>query len=115
MPKTAANIEDLRKRILTEPENALTKQQVAMLGTEGVRLVFTDDAIDAMANLAFDVNQRSQNIGARRLYTIMEKVVESVSFEAPDRANETITMDAAYIRERLADICQDEDLSRFIL
>ena len=102
-------------RILTEPENALTKQQIALLGTEGVRVTFTDDAIDAMAGLAHDVNQRSQNIGARRLYTIMEKVVESVSFDAPERAGDKITMDAAYVRERLVGICQDEDLSRFIL
>ncbi|MBN1489396.1 MAG: ATP-dependent protease ATPase subunit HslU [Phycisphaerae bacterium] len=102
-------------RILTEPENALTKQQIALLGTEGVRITFTGDAIDAMAGLAHDVNQRSQNIGARRLYTIMEKVVETVSFDAPERAGDKITMDAAYVRERLAGICQDEDLSRFIL
>ena len=102
-------------RILTEPENALTKQQVALLGTEGVRITFTDDAVDAMAGLAHDVNQRSQNIGARRLYTIMEKVVDAISFDAPERAGDKITMDAAYVRERLADICRDEDLSRFIL
>ncbi len=102
-------------RILTEPENALTKQQVALLGTEGVAVMFAPDAIDAMADIAHQVNHRSQNIGARRLYTIMEKVVEDISFNAPDKAGQKITIDAAYVRNRLADICRDEDLSRFIL
>ncbi|HOW17495.1 MAG TPA: ATP-dependent protease ATPase subunit HslU [Phycisphaerae bacterium] len=102
-------------RILTEPENALTKQQIALLATEGVRVTFTDDAIDAMARIAHDVNHRSQNIGARRLYTIMEKVVEDISFNAPDQAGDRITIDAKYVRDRLADVVKDEDLSRFIL
>ena len=102
-------------RILTEPENALTKQQVALLATEGVEMTFTPDAIEAMADIAHQVNHRSQNIGARRLYTIMEKVVEDTSFDAPDKAGEKLTIDAAYVRSRLADICRDEDLSRFIL
>jgi ATP-dependent HslUV protease ATP-binding subunit HslU len=102
-------------RILTEPENALTKQQTALLATEGVRVAFTDDAIEAMAEIAHAVNQKTQNIGARRLYTIMEKVVEDISFDAPERPGRTMKIDAAYVRERLAEISKDEDLSRFIL
>ncbi|MGB9624106.1 MAG: ATP-dependent protease ATPase subunit HslU [Phycisphaerae bacterium] len=102
-------------RILTEPENALTKQQIALLATEGVSVTFTDDAIDAMARIAHDVNHRSQNIGARRLYTIMEKVVEDISFNAPDQAGRQLTIDAKYVRDRLADVVKDEDLSKFIL
>jgi ATP-dependent HslUV protease ATP-binding subunit HslU len=102
-------------RILTEPENALTKQQIALLATEAVTLRFTADGIDAMAELAWQVNQRSQNIGARRLYTIMEKVVEDISFKAPDMAGQSVTIDADYVRDRLKDVVKDEDLSRFIL
>jgi len=102
-------------RILTEPENALTRQQVALLATEGVALEFTPDAIEAMAEIAHQVNQRSQNIGARRLCTIMEKVVEEISFDAPDLAGQRVTIDGAFVRRRLADIVRDEDLSRFIL
>ncbi len=103
------------KRILTEPENALIKQQIALLATEGVRIEFTEDAIDAMATAAEEVNQSSQSIGARRLYTVMERVTEALSFEASDRRGESVVIDAAYVRDRLADICADEDLSRFIL
>lgn len=102
-------------RILTEPENALTRQQTALLATEGVTLRFTDDAIEAMAEIAQQVNQKSQNIGARRLYTIMEKVVEDISFDAPQRSGEIITVNAAFVRDRLKDIVKDEDLSKFIL
>jgi ATP-dependent HslUV protease ATP-binding subunit HslU len=102
-------------RILTEPENALTKQQIALLGTEGVTIRFADDAIGAMAEIAHEVNHRSQNIGARRLYTIMEKVVEDISFDAPDKSGQKMTIDAKYVRERLADVVKDEDLSKFIL
>jgi ATP-dependent HslUV protease ATP-binding subunit HslU len=102
-------------RILTEPENALTKQQIALLGTEGVSIRFADDAIGAMAEIAHEVNHRSQNIGARRLYTIMEKVVEDISFDAPDKSGQKMTIDAKYVRERLADVVKDEDLSKFIL
>src|SRR5207244_6636118 len=102
-------------RILREPKNSLTKQTVALLGTEGVTIDFADDAIDAMAQLAFDVNRRSQNIGARRLYTILEKVLEEISFDAPDRANKSVTIDAGYVRQRLAEVGKDEDLSEFIL
>ena len=78
-------------------------------------MAFTDDAVDAMAQIAFDVNRRSQNIGARRLYTIMERVFETISFDAPDLSEKKITIDAKYVKERLADVVKDEDLSRFIL
>ncbi len=102
-------------RILTEPQNALLKQHQAMLGTEGVQLEFRPDAIEAMAELAFSVNRTTQNIGARRLYTIVEKVLEDISFDAPDRKGEPVSVDAAYVRGRLAELVKDEDLSRFIL
>ncbi len=102
-------------RILTEPQNALTKQQQALIGTEGVQLEFTPDAIEAMAELAFTVNRTTQNIGARRLYTITEKVLEELSFDAPDRVGKDLKVDSAYVRQRLADLVKDEDLSRFIL
>jgi ATP-dependent HslUV protease ATP-binding subunit HslU len=103
------------KRILQEPRNALTRQQAALLKTEGMEVTFADDSIDAMAQIAYDVNRRTQNIGARRLYTILEKVFEQISFEAPDRAEKKITITADYVQERLAEIVKDEDLSRFIL
>jgi ATP-dependent HslUV protease ATP-binding subunit HslU len=102
-------------RILTEPQNALTKQTVALLATEGVEVTFADDAVDEIAQIAYDVNRRTQNIGARRLHTILEKVFESISFDAPDMAGKRVTVDAGYVRERLGDIVKDEDLSRFIL
>jgi len=102
-------------RILREPQNALTKQTVELLRTEGVEVTFADDAVEAMAQIAYDVNRRSQNIGARRLYTILEKVFETISFDAPDLAEKKMTITAAYVRERLGDILKDEDLSRFIL
>jgi ATP-dependent HslUV protease ATP-binding subunit HslU len=102
-------------RILTEPQNSLTKQTIALLATEGVEVTFADDAVGEMAQIAFDVNRRTQNIGARRLYTILEKVFESISFDAPDLPQKQVTVDAAYVRERLDDVVKDEDLSRFIL
>src|SRR6185369_4997631 len=105
-------------RILREPKNSLTKQTIALLATEGVNVDFDDDAIDTMAQMAYDVNRRSQNIGARRLYTILEKVLESISFDAPDLAGgaeKQVIIDAAYVRQRLADVVKDEDLSKFIL
>jgi ATP-dependent HslUV protease ATP-binding subunit HslU len=112
-------LQDLTKedfvRILREPQNSLTKQQVALLGTEGLEVEFKEDAIDEMAQIAFDVNRRSQNIGARRLYTILERVFESIGFDAPDLEKKQITITAAYVRERLGDIVKDEDLSKFIL
>jgi ATP-dependent HslUV protease ATP-binding subunit HslU len=102
-------------RILREPQNALTKQQIALMATEGVHIEFTDDAIDEMAQIAFQVNRKSQNIGARRLYTILEKVFETISFDAPDAGKKSVTITADYVRERLGEIVKDEDLSKFIL
>ena len=102
-------------RILTEPENALTKQHVALMSTEGVTLSFEDDAVRALARIAFEVNRTGQNIGARRLYTIMEKLLEDLSFNAPDRSGESVTVTPEMVRERLAEISADEDLSKFIL
>ncbi len=103
------------KRILTQPQNALTTQQIALMATEGVRLSFTEEAIDAMAEIAYQVNRNTMNIGARRLYTIMEKVLEALSFEAPDRHGESVTIDAADVGRALEGIYQNEDVSRFIL
>ncbi len=105
---------DLR-RILTEPEHSLVKQYAALLGTENVTLVFTEDAVDALADLAADINDRVENIGARRLHTVLERLLEEISFTATDRGGETITVDAAYVRDRVAPLAQKGDLSRFIL
>ena len=102
-------------RILREPKNALSRQYQALLGTEQVELEFTDDAIEEMAEYAFRVNKTTQNIGARRLHTIMEKLVEQISFDAPDLNDKRIRIDSAYVRQRLESISRDEDLSRFIL
>ncbi|MFO0973145.1 MAG: ATP-dependent protease ATPase subunit HslU [Phycisphaerae bacterium] len=102
-------------RILTEPDSALLKQHTAMLATEGVSVRFSPDAVAAMAELAWTVNRSTQNIGARRLHTISERVLEELSFDAPERAGSELLIDAAYVRQRLADIVKDEDLSRFIL
>jgi len=106
--------DDLR-RILTEPEHSLVKQYSALLGTESVNLVFTGDSIDALAELATDINDRVENIGARRLHTVLERLLEDISFTATDRGGETITVDAAYVNERVAPLAQKGDLSRFIL
>ncbi len=102
-------------RILTEPENALTKQQTALMATEGLEARFTPDAVDAMAELATQINRTAENIGARRLQTIMEKVMETFSFEAPEMSGRKVVVDAAYVRDKLAEIVKDEDLSKFIL
>ena len=102
-------------RILSEPENALLKQYVALMKTEGLKLVFADDAVREMARLAAEVNQKTEDIGARRLHTILEKVIEELSFEAPNINTKTFTITADYVRKQLTDITQDEDLSRFIL
>jgi ATP-dependent HslUV protease ATP-binding subunit HslU len=102
-------------RILTEPRNALTKQYVSLMETEGVTLHFAPDAIDALASYAFKVNQMTQNIGARRLYTIMERLLEELSFEAADMKRGDIHIDAAYVKDKLEALSQDEDLSKFIL
>ncbi len=102
-------------RILTEPKHALTKQYAELLGTEGVTLEFTRDGIEAVADIAFEVNRTTQNIGARRLHTILERVVENVSFDGPDLTDKRVVIDGRYVRDRLADILEKEDLSKFIL
>jgi ATP-dependent HslUV protease ATP-binding subunit HslU len=103
------------KRILTEPEASLVKQYVALLQTEGVTLDITDGAIDALADVAVAVNSTVENIGARRLQTVMERVLDEISFAAPDRSGETVRIDAAYVREHIGDLAKNADLSRFIL
>jgi len=112
-------LSDLKKedflRILTEPKHALTKQYVELLGTEGVKLEFTQDGIEALADIAFEVNRTTQNIGARRLQTILERTVEEISFEGPDLKEKQVRIDSAYVRGRLQDILEKEDLSKFIL
>ena len=102
-------------RILTEPQNALIRQYVELLRTERVTVTFTPDAVDAVAEIAMTVNGQTENIGARRLYTVMEKLLEEVSFAAPDMPGKDLTIDAGYVHARLADIMKDEDLSRYIL
>src|SRR5204862_3703446 len=102
-------------RILTEPKHALTKQYAELMATEGVRLDFTPDGIEALADIAFEVNRTAQNIGARRLHTILERVAEDVSFDGPDLPDKHVRIDGAYVRGRLAEILEKEDLSRFIL
>jgi ATP-dependent HslUV protease ATP-binding subunit HslU len=112
-------LQDLGKedfvRILTEPQNALTRQQKALLCAENVTVDFTADAIDMMAQIACRVNQSSQNIGARRLYTVMEKLMEDISFNAPEMKGQSITVDEKYVRDHLLELAKDEDLSKFIL
>lgn len=112
-------LKDLTKddfvRILKEPKNSLTRQYSALLDTEGVTLEFTDDAIDALASFAFHVNQTTQNIGARRLYTILERLLEQLSFDAPDMHGGQVKITAEYVKERLTEVAEDEDLSRYIL
>jgi ATP-dependent HslUV protease ATP-binding subunit HslU len=103
------------RRILTETEASLIKQYVALLATEGVTLEFTPDAVDALADMAVAVNASLENIGARRLQTVMERVLDEISFAAPDRTGETIKIDGAYVRDRVADLAKNADLSRFIL
>ena len=103
------------KRILTETEASLIKQYVALLRTEGVTLDFTDDAIDSVAQIAVDVNSSIENIGARRLQTVMERILDEISFGAPDRSGDTITIDGAYVIEKIGDLTANADLSRFIL
>jgi ATP-dependent HslUV protease ATP-binding subunit HslU len=103
------------RRILTEPEVSLIKQYVALMATEGVTLEFSEDAIDAVADVAVAVNSSVENIGARRLQTVMERVLDDVSFAAPDRSGEKVTIDAAYVHEHVGDLAKNADLSRFIL
>src|SRR5262249_56247529 len=110
---------DLKKedflRILTEPKHALTKQYAELLATEGVTLEFTRDGIEALADIAFEVNRTNQNIGARRLHTILERVVENISFEGPDLHEKRVVIDGKYVRGRLTEILEKEDLTKFIL
>ena len=102
-------------RILTEPNNALTKQYVALLGTEGVTISFTEDGISEIAAIAEYANQELENIGARRLYTVLEKILSDLSFVAPDRSGTVVTIDKNYVSENLGDTLQSKDLSRYIL
>ncbi len=110
-PLTRADL----KRILVEPEHSLLKQYQALMSTEGVTLNFTEDAIEGLAELAADVNERVENIGARRLHTVLEKLLEEISFAASDRSGTTETVDAAYVRDKVAPLAKQSDLSRFIL
>ena len=103
------------RRILTEPEYSLITQYKALIATEEVTLEFTDEAVDALAGLAAEINQSVENIGARRLHTVMERLLDEISFQASDRAGETITIDAAYVQDRVAPLARDADLSKFIL
>jgi ATP-dependent HslUV protease ATP-binding subunit HslU len=102
-------------RILTETEASLIKQYIALMGTEGVTLEFTDDAIDALAGIAVDLNASVENIGARRLHTVMERILDEISFAATDRGGQTVKIDAAYVDERIGDLSKNADLSKFIL
>lgn len=102
-------------RILTEPENALVKQYVALMKTEGVELVFKDDAIEELAAIAVEVNEKTEEIGARRLHTVLERMLDSLSFDASDKSGETFEVTADYVKEQLSEIVQDQDLSRYIL
>jgi ATP-dependent HslUV protease ATP-binding subunit HslU len=111
---SALGVDDF-KRILREPHNALTKQYVALLGTEGVTIEFTDSGVDRLAEVAFQVNERTENIGARRLHTVMERLLEKISFEAADKSGENYLIDAEQVDKNLGALVQDEDLSRYIL
>jgi ATP-dependent HslUV protease ATP-binding subunit HslU len=102
-------------RILREPQNALIKQYKALLATEGITLEFTDDAIDELADIAERVNQQTENIGARRLYTILERLLDDLSFTAPDRSDKCVSIDRQYVTERLEEVVKSEDLSHYIL
>ncbi len=110
----ALTVEDFI-RILQEPKAALVKQYTALLETEGIKLTFTPDAMEEIAQIAAQVNEQAENIGARRLHTIMEKLLEEISFEGPDLKKKNVEIDAAYVRKQLADIIKDQDLSRYIL
>ncbi|MDH7479702.1 MAG: HslU--HslV peptidase ATPase subunit, partial [Syntrophomonadaceae bacterium] len=103
------------KQILIEPQNSLIKQYVALLATEGLEIEFLESAIDEIAEIAFTVNSQTENIGARRLHTVLEKLLEDLSFRAPEMRGERIVIDRAYVKDRLSGIVKDEDLSRYIL
>jgi ATP-dependent HslUV protease ATP-binding subunit HslU len=102
-------------RILLEPKNALIKQYKALLATEGIDLIFEESAVTEIAGMASSVNERTENIGARRLHTVMEKLVDEISFDAPDMAAKSVTINKDYVTDKLADILEDENLSRYIL
>jgi ATP-dependent HslUV protease ATP-binding subunit HslU len=102
-------------RILREPKNALIKQYQALLDTEGIKLTFTEDSLKEIAGFAARVNESTENIGARRLHTILEKLLEEISFDGPDLKKKNVKVDAVYVRKQLADIVKDQDLSRYIL
>ena len=102
-------------RILTEPDASLTEQYSALLATEGVELTFTEDAIARIASTAWEVNERTENIGARRLHTVLERLLDDVSFEASDKSGQSLVIDADYVDQHLAELAGDEDLSRYIL
>ncbi|HZT04741.1 MAG TPA: HslU--HslV peptidase ATPase subunit, partial [Steroidobacteraceae bacterium] len=110
----ALSVDDF-KRILREPHNALTKQYVALLGTEGVTLTFNEAGIDRLAEVAYQVNERTENIGARRLHTVMERLLESVSYDASEKGGTQVTIDSTYVDQHLGNLAKDEDLSRYIL
>ena len=111
---TALNAEDF-ERILTEPDAALTVQYKALMQTEGLQLSFTEDGVKQIAQSAFDVNESAENIGARRLHTIMERLLEEISYSAPDKSGESVVIDAEYVNNSLSELIKDEDLSRYIL
>jgi ATP-dependent HslUV protease ATP-binding subunit HslU len=102
-------------RILTETDNALTRQYTALMGTEEVVVEFTDDGISALAAIAAEVNRSVENIGARRLYTVMERVFEELSFTAPDRSGETVVVNAAFVEEYIGELSRSADMSRYVL
>jgi ATP-dependent HslUV protease ATP-binding subunit HslU len=103
------------KRILTQPKNALIKQYEALLATEGIHLEFTKDAVERIAEIAYMVNQKTEDIGARRLHTVMERVLEEILYNCPDLSTTHIKIDSKYVEEKLKDVVEDEDLSRYIL
>jgi ATP-dependent HslUV protease ATP-binding subunit HslU len=111
---TALNADDF-KRILTEPDASLTTQYSALMKTEGVNLEFAEDGVERVAEVAFDVNERSENIGARRLHTVVERLLEEISFDAPDKAGQNLIIDREYVDRSLGELVEDEDLSRYIL
>ena len=103
------------KKILTEPDNALLKQYTELLKTEGVSLTFSNDAIDQIADISVEINDRNENIGARRLHTVLEKIIEDISFSAPDLKDKDVLIDSDYVNNKLKDIVKDRDLSKYIL
>ena len=111
---SALNAEDF-ERILTEPDAALTVQYKALMGTENLNIEFTEDGVKQIAKSAFEVNERAENIGARRLHTIMERLLEDISYSAPDKAGESVIIDAEYVNNKLSELVENEDLSRYIL